>query len=234
LLVSIASWFDLREHLFRATVEREDMEEKTMKHVSRRLGIVALLFAWSVVALPKAAWADWVITPYIGGLFGGSTSNEELPAATEDASNLTYGVSFGWFGNGIIGVEEDFAYTNKFFAPVAGIAETDLLTLMTNVIVGIPFGGQQGFGVRPFGVAGVGLMRTSVSDALTYANLANNGFGWDAGGGVDVYFWHVGIRADVRYFKDFGDADTENPLGFILNAGKLDFYRTTVGVVFRF
>jgi hypothetical protein len=227
---------DLRDRLcqFRVTIDSGNIEETMMTNVSRRFATVAVVVALSMVALPKLARADWVITPYVGANYGGSTSNNDLGDAVNDSSKLTYGVSFGWMSKGIIGFEEDFAYTDKFFAPVAGIDQTNLLTLMSNVIVGIPFGGQKGFGVRPFAVGGVGLMRTNVDNALNFVTLDNNSFGWDAGGGVDIYFWHIGIRGDARYFRDFSTPDVNSPLGFILQSGKLNFWRSTAGVVFRF
>jgi hypothetical protein len=200
----------------------------------RRVARVALVFALVVLALPTVARADWFITPFIGANFGGATSKNDLGAALGDSSALTYGVSGGFMGKGIIGFEEDFGYTKKFFAPVAGIDQTNLLTLMSNVIVGIPIGGQSGFGVRPYVVGGVGLMRTNVDTAINFVDLANNSFGFDVGGGVNIYFWHIGVRGDIRYFRDFSDASADNPLGFILGEGKLDFWRGTGGVVFRF
>jgi hypothetical protein len=206
-----------------------------MTNVSgRRVFMIALTFAVALLAVPTMAHADWFITPFIGGNFGGSTSNEDLGDVLDDSSALTYGVSAGWMGKGIIGFEEDFAYTKKFFAPFAGIDETNLVTLMSNVIVGIPIGGQSGFGVRPYAVGGVGLMRTSVDSALNFVDLNNNSFGFDVGGGVNIYFWHIGLRGDLRYFRDFSKADSDTFLGFILNEGNLDYWRGTAGVVFRF
>ena len=206
-----------------------------MTNVSgRRILTVAVIFTVAVLALPKAARADWFITPFVGANFGGATSTEDLDDALDDSSAFTYGVSGGFMGKGIIGFEEDFGYTKKFFAPFAGVDETNLLTLMSNVIVGIPMGGQSGFGVRPYVVGGVGLMRTSVDSAINFVDLHNNSFGFDVGGGVNVYFWHIGLRGDLRYFRDFSEADADNFLGPILEQGNLDFWRGTVGVVFRF
>jgi len=206
-----------------------------MTNVSgRRTLTVALILTVAILGLPKTARADWFITPFIGANFGGATSTENLDDALDDSSRLTYGVSGGFMGKGIIGFEEDFGYTKKFFAPFAGIDDTNLLTLMSNVIVGIPIGGQSGFGVRPYVVGGVGLMRTSVDSAVNFVDLHNNSFGFDVGGGVNVYFWHIGIRGDLRYFRDFSEADSNTFLGSILQQGNLDFWRGTAGVVFRF
>jgi len=205
-----------------------------MTNVSGRRVVTVAMLALAVLILPKTARADWFITPFLGANFGGATSVDDLGDALDDSSAFTYGVSGGWMGNGIIGVEGDFGYTKKFYAPFAGIEETNLLTLMSNVIVGIPLGGQSGFGVRPYVVGGVGLMRTSVDEALNFVDLNNNSFGWDAGGGVNIYFWHIGVRGDLRYFRDFSSVDDDNFLGVILQEGNLDFWRGTVGVVFRF
>ncbi len=45
-----------------------------------------------------------------------------------------------------------------------------MTTVMGNLLLGIPIGGQSGFGVRPYGVVGVGLIRTKF-DALDIVEI---------------------------------------------------------------
>lgn len=189
---------------------------------------IGMLFA------PRPALADGYVTPFIGINFGGATDTS-LVNSVDDNSKLTYGVGIGWMGGGIIGFEGDIAYAPKFFAPGAQIGQTNVLTAMGNVIVGIPIGGQTGGGVRPYVVGGIGLLRTNVEDSLATLKLDRNSFGFDLGGGINGYFSdHVGIRGDIRYFRDFSVSDTDSAIGIALGAGKLDFWRGTVGVLFRF
>ena len=180
------------------------------------------------------AYADGFVTPFVGVNFSGAVG-AALKNAVDDNSKLTYGVSLGWMGGGIIGVEGDIGYAPKFFAPTANIGKTNVLTAMGNIIVGIPIGGQHGGGIRPYLVGGAGLLRTNVTSSLSSLQLDNSSAGFDVGGGINAYFAdHIGIRGDVRYFRDFSERDANTALGFELGTGHLDFWRGTVGVVFRF
>ena len=200
--------------------------------ISRSFLVAGLLGLGVMTAAP--AYADGFVTPFAGVNFSGAVG-KKLNDAVDDNSKLTYGVSFGWMGAGIIGVEGDIGYAPKFFAPGANIGKTNVLTAMGNVIVGIPVGGQHGAGIRPYIVAGAGLLRTNVTSSLSSLELNNSNAGFDLGGGVNIYFAdHVGIRGDVRYFRDFSARDANTALGFELGTGHLDFWRGTAGVVFRF
>jgi hypothetical protein len=85
--------------------------------------------------------------------------------------HLTYGASIGWMGAGIIGWEADLGYTPEFFEgddddpDFLNTGDSNVTTLMGNVLVGIPVGGQTGGGVRPYVVGGAGLMKSRVEDA---------------------------------------------------------------------
>jgi opacity protein-like surface antigen len=205
---------------------------KIQSTIQRRLAIAG--FACAIVLSPQLARADGFVTPFIGPNFSGST-NTTLATATEDNSKLAYGVSLGWMSAGVIGLEADLGYAPKFFAPGVAIGQTNVLTLTGNLIVGIPIGGQHGGGVRPYVVGGVGLLRTNAQRSIATIVPDRNSFGFDLGGGINGYFSdHIGIRGDARYFRDFTVSDSNNAIGIILGRGKLDFWRGTVGVVFRF
>jgi opacity protein-like surface antigen len=195
---------------------------------------VALLFLASLLLLPSSARADGYVTPWIGVNFAGSTDTT-LANSVEDNSMATYGASVGFMGGGIIGIEGDFGYAPKFVAAGAGVGQTNVFTAMGNVIVGIPVGGQRGGGFRPYFVGGIGLLRTNVEQSLAALEPDRNAFGFDVGGGANIYFAdHVGIRGDVRYFRQFSAADSNNAIGIVLGKGTLDFWRGTVGLVLRF
>jgi len=136
-------------------------------------------------------------------------------------------------GAGVFGVEEDFAWAPNFFGSGgATIDNTRVITLMTNVIAGVPVGGQHGGGVRPYVSAGVGLINQHVSSVSSTGGFSENDFGFDLGAGVMGYFAdHVGVRGDVRYFRSFQNTET-NVVG--LEVGHFAFYRASIGVLFRF
>ena len=106
------------------------------------------------------------------------------------------------------------------------------MTLMGNLLLGVPLGGQSGFGVRPYALVGIGLIRT---DADTFATLevGENEVGWNVGGGVMLFFGPVGVRGDVRYIRTFSALDLAN-LDELEPAGNLDFTRGSVGFIIRF
>jgi hypothetical protein len=205
--------------------------------VRRTLGRQVMLVAIATAGLlltPRAAKADGFVTPFIGVNFAGATGTT-LVNAVDDNSKLAYGVSLGYMGKGVIGFEEDVAYSPRFVAAAVNVGQTNVFTLMSNLIIGIPIGGQTGAGVRPYVLGGVGLLRTNVERSLAAVALDRNGIGFDLGGGVNVYFSdHLGVRGDLRYFRDFSVADATSAIGIVLSQGNLDFWRGTAGLVLRF
>ena len=180
---------------------------------------------------PASARADWLFIPNMGTGFGG-----DLPKADK----LTYGASIGWMGAGVLGWEADFAYTPQFFENgtdnVSFSGSDNVSSVMGNLIVGVPVGGQHGKGVRPYLAGGVGLLKTRVQDATQLFNVDNNSFGYDLGGGVMGFVSdHIGLRGDVRYFRDFQNtSSTDHNVDLSnLTVGNFDFWRGTIGVAFR-
>ena len=75
------------------------------------------------------------------------------------SGRVDFGASLGWMGAGIIGVELDFGYSPNFFEDTAGagdfeFGDSNVTTLMGNLLVGVPVGGQVGPGLRPYGSGG--------------------------------------------------------------------------------
>lgn len=192
----------------------------------------SLVLAACLVALtPGAARADGLIIPFIGVNFGGD-SGQELGDAI-DASQFNYGVSAAWMGAGVIGFEGDFGYHPDFFGKTDA-GGSSVMTLSGNLLLGVPFGGQQGFGVRPYGLVGIGIIKPGGDAFDTIVEFSDNKIAWDFGGGVMIFFGSsAGIRGDIRYFRtfeasDFLDLDTGG------EPGDLDFTRGTIGFVWRF
>jgi opacity protein-like surface antigen len=162
---------------------------------------MALLLVGALGLLaPSPARADAFVTPFIGATFG----------ADAPASEPTYGFALGGMLGGVFGIEGEFGYTPNFFASTGDTSDSHVLTLMGNVLVGLPIGG-----FRPYLTAGAGLIRQhnefTVQDILT--DISSNDFGINAGGGARFMFTdHVGVRADLRYFM-------------VRKSGGLDFWR---------
>ena len=179
--------------------------------------------------MPAAARADGLIVPFAGVNFGGDAG--ETIGDGADAKKFDWGASFAWMGGGVFGFEGDIGYSPDFYGK-NDVGGSSLLSLMGNVLIGVPFGGQQGFGIRPYGLVGVGVLR---SDLESFDDLLddNSEAAWNFGGGVLIFFGaHVGIRGDVRYFRTFGDVDF-GPIE-LSDTGAVDYSRGSLGLVFRF
>jgi hypothetical protein len=165
---------------------------------------------------PASARADGLFTPWLGVNF----ANDPADGRT------SFGFSAAGMGGGVIGGEFDFGYSPSFFGDENIFGSNNVLTVVGNLIVGIPLGGSSGFGFRPYGTAGVGLIR-SQADPLEL-DISSNDFGINAGGGVFLFFGdHVGMRGDLRYFRaGFDELD-------LLDFDHVDFWRASIGITFR-
>src|SRR5262245_25975138 len=124
-------------------------------HGYRSFWRILLLCACLTALTPSSARADGLFIPFIGWNFGGDSGSEFGDAV--DAKRLNWGASLGWMGAGVIGVEGDFGYSPDFFGKT-DLGDSSVLTLFGNVLVGVPFGGQKGFGIRPYSLAGIGAL----------------------------------------------------------------------------
>lgn len=194
----------------------------------RRSGSILLLSGLFSVAAVRGASAEGFISPFLGYNFSGDSGCPNITGCED--KHLNYGVSFGALGS-VVGFEEEFAYTNDFFGKTANGGST-VITLMSNFMLAPKLGP-----VQPYGLAGVGLIRTTVDqNVLQTSSSDENQFGWDIGGGLMVFFnAHVGLRGDIRYFHSFQVLDLSNlPPGLQLGGNKLDYGRASGAFVFKF
>lgn len=189
--------------------------------------LAAGIVAATMMVAPSSARADWLATPFLGIVFGAGVPNE----------HLTYGGSISYMGASVIGFELDFGYTPEFFSSddedfdlISG--DSNITTLMGNLIVGIPIGGDEA-SVRPYVTGGAGLMRSAVSGDDLFDDFSSNDFGVNVGAGAYVFVNdNIGFRGDIRYFRSLADEDAGEGEDF--DFGELDYYRLTGGVTFRF
>jgi hypothetical protein len=196
--------------------------------------VLKALVIWAAVAVvsaPAAARAEGYVSPWAAVQFGGKLLIPDVRDEV-DRSRWAFGVTAGGMGAGIIGGEIDFGYSPSFFGTANDFGNLTVLTVMGNIIIGIPIGGTTGGGVRPYVTGGVGLIRTQVDGGELFPlapTTSSNEAGFNIGGGVMGFFSnHFGIRGDVRYMRAFS--------GDIVNAidlHSLNFTRLSLGVVFR-
>jgi opacity protein-like surface antigen len=209
----------------------------------KRIIATTALCTAALVAAPRAASADWIVTPFVGWNFGAAADvNNAIAGASfgnKFEHKIDYGVSLAQMGAGVIGWEVDFGYSPNFFETGTAnnndfqfTSDSNVTTLTGNVIVGAPIGGHGG-SIRPYAVGGVGLIRTKVQDISGFFDVnTKNDFGFDLGAGVMGYFsQNVGLRGDIRYFRSFNGSN-DNVTGLGLSSFR--FWRGTVGVSFKF
>lgn len=176
----------------------------------------------TILAAPSTARAEGFVSPWLGVNFGSDPAE----------GRASFGVTGGYMGAGIIGGEFDFGYSPSFFGNENDFGNNNVLTAMANVIIGIPIGGTSGAGVRPYVTGGIGLIRTSIDGLLNDDAIANNDFGFNLGAGVMGFFnSHVGMRGDVRYFRNL--QDNSDPNDFDVDLGGFHFWRASIGVVIK-
>jgi opacity protein-like surface antigen len=187
-----------------------------------------VITAMALCLAPATASAEWILTPFIGASFAGGSDNTDIDLV---GSKMTYGGTITYLGAGILGFEADFGYSPEYFEAddddIDFIDSSNYTTVMANVVLSTPRGA-----FRPYGTAGVGMIKTFVDDIDDAFDIDKNRLGFNVGGGVMGFFSdRVGVRGDLRFFRtltkgDDGDADYD--------LGAFNFWRGTVGVSFRF
>jgi hypothetical protein len=182
----------------------------------------------AVALAPAAARADGLFIPFAGVNFGGR-AGQSLGDAF-DAKRFNWGGSLAWMGGGVFGFEGDVGYSHDFFGKT-DLGGSSVLTLMGNMLLGIPFGGQEGFGIRPYGVVGIGLLHSDLESFEQLIDFDETETVWNFGGGVMIFFTsHVGLRGDIRYFRTFDELDFRP----VEDADAVDYARASAGLLFRF
>jgi opacity protein-like surface antigen len=184
---------------------------------------VPVVFAVALFVLPAQSAAQAFVNPFIGYNFSGDAGCPEILDCEDKA--LNWGVALGAVG-AIVGGEIEFGYSPDFFGETS-TTETNVLTIMGNFLLAPRFGP-----IQPYGLAGLGMIRSSVDGVVTSEDESD--FGYDVGGGLMVFFGsHFGIRGDVRYFRSFNALDLIG-LENLGDEEKLDFGRVSGGVIIRF
>jgi opacity protein-like surface antigen len=198
----------------------------------RKLFIISAL---SLTLIPATASAQsWFFSPFIGANFGGNASFGDFDDFDDEFERrVDFGATLGW-NPSVVGFEIDLGWSPNFFENTSGNAnfefgDSNVTTLMGNLLFSAP----PGTGIRPYGSAGLGLIRSRISSAGDLFNdLTTNDFGINIGGGVNGQFNdNVGIRGDLRYFRSLQDNEADGE--FDLGLSNFDFWRGTVGVTFR-
>jgi opacity protein-like surface antigen len=185
----------------------------------KRQRLFPLLAALALLAAVRPASADTVLTGTVGRTFSGDV----------EEGHTSYGAAIGFFGGGLFGFEVEGTYTPHFFGPDNADGTSNVTTLMGNIVLGVPIGGNNS---RIYATGGVGLMKFRVPDADAFFDIDRNDFGMNAGAGVMVGLGdRFGIRGDVRYFRDIHESSSGD---FEVDLGGFHYWRGAVGLTLKF
>jgi len=195
-----------------------------------RKSLIASLVALTALAVPAAAGADVLLTPYAGLTFGGKTGDDEVGAELDLDNRWVLGGSMAIIGASGLGFEVDLGFIPDFFEPkdldIDILGTNNVTTFMGNLM----FVGTTG-GVRPYVTGGAGLIRSQLGDFGELFDATESSLGVNVGGGLILGSGRISLRGDVRYFRNVSESD--DPL--IDEALKHQrFWRGTVGVSFGF
>jgi hypothetical protein len=200
-----------------------------------RLIVVAIAL---VAAASTAAYAqaEWQVKAFIGPVFGAQTTINDLDRATGKA-HTTYGASFTELWE-IFGVEAEIARTPGFFErePTGQnlVLSSSLLSLTGSVIIALPRH-IAGYGLRPYGVVGGGMLRAQYDDNLTVLPVSDTMGVINYGGGVTGFLSRrIGVNWDIRRVQSVGGYSL--PPTFLQRADdqeELSFWRATFAIAIR-
>jgi outer membrane protein with beta-barrel domain len=200
---------------------------------------VVAVCGFLLLLAPRAAFAEWQLTPMFGVTFLGNTTIVDVEQAT-GLKHKQYGGAVDLLSNGVIGVEGITTFTPGFFensSAVNLVQDSRAFALMGNVVVTVPRRWTEYF-LRPFASAGFGVLHAAVTDKpppnapqtellSTSATVA----GFDIGGGAIGFLTQkTGIRLDLRYYTSLHHSQSDT---LSLGAVHLRYMTFSIGVVFR-
>ena len=196
-----------------------------------RLGptVAALLL---LAARPSSAFADWLVSPFIGTTFGGTTN---VVVFDPQAGNrkLVVGGGFAFLSDSVFGVEVTGSHVPHFFEGTTDslVLTSSIATLTGNVLAAIP---QRitGYSLRPYLVGGIGVIHASSRDAGSVLPLDTNVLALTFGGGaIGMLSNAAGLRFEVRHYRNL-QADDSTLAS--LASPRIRFWQASVGGVYRF
>jgi hypothetical protein len=187
------------------------------------------VFLLAALLLSRAADAgDRQLRPFIGATFGGGTTFVPYEAGKK----LIVGGSAVFLGE-MFGVEVDVADVPGFFETGGPLVIGSRVTTFTgNFTIAAPHKLTE-YSLRPYVVAGGGLMRVRTTTSLNVFDVSTFLPSFDVGAGVVGFLTdRAGIAWEVRRFQSLGG--DKNNGGLSLGPEDLSFWRATMSVAIRY
>lgn len=202
------------------------------------------LAAVLLLVLPHPAAADWQFTPFLGYTFKGATTLVDLVdnETAADDTQWHFGGAVTLIGESPLGIEAYYVRTPGFFQRGEGtigatrVTSSRTYAFMGNVVLATPRRWNEG-GLRPFVSGGLGLMHASANDQLNILPFTVDLLAMNVGGGaVGLLSERVGLRFDLRYFRNVRGVNLDElEVPFTLGQPlRLRYWTTSIGVVIRY
>lgn len=199
-------------------------------------GCPVLLLAVAIWLMPAGAFAqaDLLVIPFLGLKFAGHTNivDPANPLQPAGATKTTFGVSTEVLTDNVLGIEADFAHTPHSFESGVGrlTAQSNVTTVTGNVVFAVPKTITRE-SLRPYIVAGVGLMHVHLQTIGNVFNTNSNLLALDVGGGVIGFLSpRAGARFELRHFKNLSKGSEAVTFG----STRLSFWRLTAGLTIKY
>ena len=203
------------------------------------------LAAGLLLLFPTFARAEWQFSPFLGYTFNGSTTLLDFGRITDQTANdephVDFGGSVRLIGAGPIGVEGYYLHTPGFFdakqfdITLPRILNSRTYAMMGNVVLTTPRAWNR-YGLRPSLSGGLGLIHAAAKDQNDVFPFALNLWGMNVGGGaVGFLSDRVGVRFDLRYFRNIKGVPLED-LEVPVTLGepvRLSYWSASIGVVIK-
>jgi hypothetical protein len=184
-----------------------------------------------LLALPRQARADFFFVPFAGIKFGGSTSIVDLDLAASKKA-LTLGGAAIQLSNRVIGYEIEFGSVTGYFENGDGgliKPGSYVVDLTGNVLLSLPPGATGG-GLRPYLVAGGGLIHAEAEDIYEVLQVRRTVPAITLGvGAVGLLTNNVGVRFDLRHLRSLSKDASYGLVG-----RRIAYSRFTLGLLLRF
>ena len=195
-----------------------------------RVAVVTIVL--SVIGSAAEVSAEWHIKPFLGVTFAGDTTFVDVEDAA-GSPTVAWGVSGVLLGE-VVGLDIDFSRATGFFESGDRylVVSSAVTTLAGSVVLAWPRHLNE-YGLRPYFVAGAGLMRVRIEHRLGVLDVADTLPAMQLGGGATGFLAdQIGLNWEIRHFRTIRGTSIGRGLSF--GPERLSFWRGTMALVIRY
>lgn len=216
--------------------EHADLPVRRAQNSSSRLA-GSILVAIIILLAPPPARGDWFLVPAAGLSFASDTNLVDLERAA-GGTKVSLHAAVLWLSDGWLGLDGEVSYIPGFFdsedqdATARLVTKSSVTTVMGSVVIAAPLN-LTGNSLRPYAIAGFGLIRASTRDLLGAFPLDEKLMGLRIGGGaMGPLTDTIGVRWEVSRVRTLKGQSGES--GVTFGSRSLSLWRATLGFTFRF